>query len=173
MATTTEAATATTRGRPFWRSPLVRRVLRLLQRVRVVLLALVRPVTVGVKVAVRGEGRYLLVRHTYDPAWALPGGGVHRRETARAAAAREIAEELAVDPGPLRLFGVYLNRREGRSDHITLYVATLPRLCPLRPNWEVAEAGWFAPTALPEGTGGPTRARIAALERGEPDGEDW
>lgn len=43
------------------------------------------------------EGQVLLVEPTYKPHWELPGGRVEVDESPRAAAAREIAEELGLD----------------------------------------------------------------------------
>ncbi len=49
------------------------------------------------------QGRVLIVDPTYKPRWELTGGAVERHESPRAAAIREIEEELGlrVDPGPL------------------------------------------------------------------------
>jgi ADP-ribose pyrophosphatase YjhB (NUDIX family) len=49
------------------------------------------------------DGSVLLVRPTYKPFWDLPGGYVEPGEGPRAAAAREVAEELGlkINPGPL------------------------------------------------------------------------
>jgi 8-oxo-dGTP diphosphatase len=43
------------------------------------------------------EGQVLLVEPTYKPHWELPGGRVEADESPRAAAQREIAEELGLD----------------------------------------------------------------------------
>ena len=49
------------------------------------------------------DGAILLVRPTYKPFWDLPGGYVEPGESPRAAAIREVAEELGlkISPGPL------------------------------------------------------------------------
>lgn len=59
----------------------------------------------GTKVAVWANGKVLLVRHSYKFGWKLPGGGVKAGEDHRAAAYRELSEEvgLAIDPTELRL----------------------------------------------------------------------
>ncbi|MGH3791825.1 MAG: NUDIX domain-containing protein [Pseudonocardiaceae bacterium] len=49
------------------------------------------------------EGQVLLVEPTYKPHWDLPGGVVEADESPRAAAHREIAEELSLHCVPGRL----------------------------------------------------------------------
>ena len=44
------------------------------------------------------DGRVLLVQPSYKPTWELPGGVVEAGESPRAAARREVAEELGIDP---------------------------------------------------------------------------
>ncbi|WP_051570958.1 NUDIX domain-containing protein [Cryptosporangium arvum] len=53
-----------------------------------------------------GDGRVLLVEPTYKPDWEIPGGTVERNESPRAAAAREIEEELGLRVAPGRLLVV-------------------------------------------------------------------
>lgn len=52
------------------------------------------------------DGRVLLVEQTYKREWELPGGVVDPGESPRAAARREVAEELGVDLQPVRLLAV-------------------------------------------------------------------
>jgi ADP-ribose pyrophosphatase YjhB (NUDIX family) len=50
-----------------------------------------------------GHGRTLLVEPAYKDYWEIPGGAVEAGESPRAAAAREIEEELALHLRPGRL----------------------------------------------------------------------
>lgn len=43
------------------------------------------------------EGRVLLVEPTYMPGWEIPGGAVEADESPRAAAQREVREELGIE----------------------------------------------------------------------------
>ena len=122
--------------------------------------------------------RVLLVRHSYGTrAWQLPGGGVKRRETLETAVRRELREEAAVEvTGPVRLLGTYSNLREGKSDHISVFVIE---------QWrrhredgddpEIAAVGLFDITAqgLPETTSPGTRRRLAEWEKGHVTAYEW
>jgi ADP-ribose pyrophosphatase YjhB (NUDIX family) len=121
-----------------------------------------RPVTLGVRAIVQdGQGRVLLVRHTYVPGWYLPGGAVDPGESAGEALAREVLEEANVRViGAPRLIAIYLNRR-GRSDHVVLFeVLEFERLSAKARDHEIAEARFFPLDNLPEETTRATRARI-------------
>ena len=132
-----------------------------------------RGLTLGVRVAVSdGEGRILLVRHTYAPGWLFPGGGVERGETALAAARREVAEEAGIiATGALRLFGLYANEANFSGDHIALYVLEDFEQQESKSSLEIAEVGFFARDALPEGVTGGTLRRLAEMA-GERDVEE-
>src|SRR5688500_5172566 len=83
------------------------------------------PRTVGVRgLVVDGEGRVLLVRHSYGKAyWHLPGGGVKRRESLVEALHRELREEVGVvATAPPTMLGTYSSLEEGKSDHVTVFV---------------------------------------------------
>ncbi|MFM8419100.1 MAG: NUDIX hydrolase [Verrucomicrobiota bacterium] len=70
--------------------------------------------TVAVAVfAARDDGRVLFLRRSREPArgrWAPPGGFIDFNETAEAAAAREVREEVALEVGDLRFLGSWPNR---------------------------------------------------------------
>lgn len=154
-----------------WRlrlSPIVTPVLRTWWRLR-------RPMTLGVRtICTDEEGRVLLVRHSYAKGWHLPGGGVESGETAEHAAIRELAEEGGAEAiGALTLFGFYANHANFPNDHIALYIVERWRPCAALATREIAERGWFAPDALPEGVTSGTRRRLNEFFANAPRGANW
>lgn len=133
-----------------------------------------RPLTAGARVMVLdSNNRILLVRHTYMPGWYLPGGGVERGETMRAAAKRELFEEVGVRAaGDLSFFGLYANFKEFKSDHVALFVLREFDLVP-RSNREIAEFGFFAADELPQATTDATRARVQEVLNNRPAPDFW
>jgi ADP-ribose pyrophosphatase YjhB (NUDIX family) len=136
-----------------------------------------RGLTLGVRAAaIDTRERVCLVRHTYVPGWHLPGGGVEPGETALHAIEREMAEEAGIVLGAAepRLHGVFFNARTSRRDHVLVYVVrdfAVP--VPKEPDREIAEAGSFPLDALPEGTTGATRRRLAEIRTGAPPSPTW
>jgi len=121
---------------------------------------ILRPVTVGVRLLLLREGEILLVQHTYQLHWYLPGGKVEREETLEQAARREADEELGATLGPLRLFSVYTNFYEGRSDHVVVFLCDNLTLTG-ETDREIERFAWFPLGHLPEGVSPGSRHRIA------------
>ena len=151
-----------------WRrqiEPLVRPLFHLYART-------LRGATLGVRgLVLDGEGRVLLIEHTYIAGWHMPGGGVERGQTAEAAVAREMLEEAGVEViGRPTLLSVHDNRRVFPGDHVLVYRIDRWRQGKPTQHGEISRMGFFAPHALPEGTTPATRRRIReALEGGETD----
>lgn len=113
-------------------------------------------------------GEILLVRHV-DDTWGVPGGCMELDESAEECAMREVREELGIELGRLRLYGVfsgkdlYTKLRNGHmySNVVIGYVCTEYE-GELRPDGvEVLEAMFFHPSALPEKTDPFLRSKIA------------
>ena len=125
-----------------------------------------RGLTLGAQGAViDGEGRVLLVRHSYRPGWWFPGGGVEWRETLETALARELEEEVGVTlTGPPALHGVFSNFASFPGDHIAVFVVRdWQRHGDYRKRGEIAEAAMFAWQDLPERTDPGTQTRLAEI----------
>jgi 8-oxo-dGTP pyrophosphatase MutT (NUDIX family) len=134
---------------------------------------LVGPTTLGSRCLVLRGNELLLVRHTYEPWWYLPGGGVKRGETFVEAARREVWEETAIHVSSLRLFGIYHNRLEGKNDHVALFAARCsPSDAPISTSREIDAASFFPIDRLPEGVSPATRRRVQESLDGMP-ADEW
>jgi ADP-ribose pyrophosphatase YjhB (NUDIX family) len=148
-----------------WAHRLVGKAARIVWRIT-------KPRTIGVRAILLDRGgRIALVRHTYMDHWYLPGGGVKKGKSIDAALFRELAEEVGVTGARIeRVLGVYHSRREGKDDHIVIFVAQagLDASAELRRTdlAEIEEADWFALDALPASLSPATARRIAEYRQG-------
>lgn len=131
-----------------------------------------RGLTLGVRAMVfDGQGRVLLVEHSYTPGWYLPGGGVERGETAEQALVRELEEEAGIRPDtrPV-LLSMHSNARLFRGDHVLVYRVDLWTPCAPTSRGEILRVDWFDPRDPPAGTTAGARRRLAeALDGAPPD----
>jgi len=113
------------------------------------------PVPLGASSVITDRARrVLLVHHTYGELnWEIPGGVLEARESAEAAAVREVREETGSAIELERLTGVYWEAGWGAAGgHHFVFRARLTAGSP-RPTVadraEISEVGWFARDALP------------------------
>lgn len=124
--------------------------------------ALIAPVAFGVAAIVDdAEGRVLLVRHSYQPGWHLPGGGVDAGEPPAEAVLRELREEVGlVESAAPEFAGIFTRRLGWVTNVIVVYRVADARIA-FKPNAEIREIVWADPKALPEGTVRGARRRLA------------
>jgi 8-oxo-dGTP pyrophosphatase MutT (NUDIX family) len=134
--------------------------------------AFVSPTTFGAAGAVfDASGRVLLVRHSYQPGWQFPGGGVNRGEPPADAVLRELGEELGLEGGEATFIGLYARRGGWVACFVSFYRITGAAVH-FRPNLEIREICYVHPHAPPPGCSAATLRRLAEL-RGEPVSPYW
>jgi len=132
--------------------------------------------TLGVRgVVVDGEGRVLLLRHTYTPGWHFPGGGVEKGETCPVALLRELHEEAGIETvvADMRLASVHANLGYFPNDHVLVYRIDRWHQGKATQRGEIAETGFFDPLSPPPGVTAGTRRRLDELFGGEPVSDRW
>jgi 8-oxo-dGTP pyrophosphatase MutT (NUDIX family) len=136
----------------------------------------VRGLTLGVRgVVLDGEGRVLLIRHTYVPGWNFPGGGVEAGETTLEALKRELQEEsnVTLTAEPV-LHGIFHQPSFSRRDHVLVYVArAFSWPGPHKPNREIAECAFFPLNALPADISPGAKRRLDEILNGVPSSPTW
>ena len=119
------------------------------------------PTAMGVAALVLDDqGRVLLVRHSYNPGWRLPGGGVGRGEPPAAAVLRELQEEVGLAGGSTSFVSLHSCRAGWATVMVALYRVT-GGCVNFRPNLEIREICFADPRHPPDGTTPSTRRRLS------------
>jgi 8-oxo-dGTP pyrophosphatase MutT (NUDIX family) len=140
---------------------MLRFLLPIVQKLRRFYWWLIRPVTRGVRaIVVNQNGEILLVAHTYQEGWFLPGGKVGRKENDENALHRELSEELGIQITTTpRQLGEYENTYEYKKDTVVVFVVdSFTQVS--KKHFEVERHSFFKPEMLPEKTSPGTRRRI-------------
>jgi len=136
--------------------------------------ALVAPVAFGVCALIEdGSGRILLVRHSYQPGWLLPGGGVGRGEPPERALMRELKEEVGLESDAQPEFVRLYTRRAGWATNLIALYRLREATIAFKPNFEIREARFFAVDALPRDAPAAVRRRIAEVYSSAPVSPFW
>lgn len=135
-----------------------------------------RSATLGVRgVIVNGEGKVLLLRHTYTPGWHFPGGGVESGETCALALSRELEEEVGIRAAPeaFELVSVHANHAFFPNDHVLVYRITDWTQGEATQKGEIAEVRFVDPLAPPPEVTAGTKRRLDELFGGKARSELW
>jgi 8-oxo-dGTP pyrophosphatase MutT (NUDIX family) len=140
----------------------------------VTLRALSSPVAFGVSaLAFDRDGRVLLVRHSYQPGWMLPGGGVGRAERPADAIKRELFEEVGLmRSGTPEFIALYTRNAGWVTNHVALYRLVDVEI-DFKPNLEIRAVTFADPRNLPSGTTPPVARRIQELHDALPRTGYW
>ncbi|KTD71100.1 MutT/nudix family protein [Legionella steelei] len=118
-------------------------------------------ITLGSRaIIVNHDHRILLVKHTYQPHWYLPGGGVKKGESAQAALVRELKEEVGIIPTEEpQLFGIYFHTYMQVNDYPVIFViknfTTMEAY-----SHEIEQMAWYEYDNLPEMVSPGTKRRL-------------
>lgn len=131
---------------------IVHKLLRIIWRIT-------KPITVGARVIIFDNKKILLVKHTYQNQYFLPGGMIKPGETFEQAAKRELKEETGFVVEDLELFGVYNSFQEYKNDTIVVFQSTKYRVGK-RKDSEIESFNFFDIDQLPDNISPGTKRRI-------------
>lgn len=143
-----------------------RTFLRLLYRIYSLRWLITRPITLGVRVLLVKDEQVLLVKHSYQDGWFLPGGGVKRKETPEQAARRECFEESGAKVWEMELVGIFTHFVEHKNDHIVVFISNDFEIEP-RHDFEIERVEFFQLDALPHDIKEGSKKQIEAYRKGE------
>jgi ADP-ribose pyrophosphatase YjhB (NUDIX family) len=135
-----------------------------------------RSATLGVRgIVVDGQGRVLLVRHTYTPGWHFPGGGVEKLETCALSMQRELVEEAGIEATAedIELISVHANHAFFPNDHVLVYRIARWSQGEATSRGEIAEVRFIDPQNPPDGVSPGTSRRLGELFGGKTRSELW
>lgn len=102
---------------------------------------------VGMVFFVEDKGRLMLVKHTYQDQWGLPGGWLEHGETIEEGARREIREEFGIDADDAKILKTNAVKSKPVIDvALSLHLLGTPRADQL----EVRKIKFFPIDALPD-----------------------
>jgi ADP-ribose pyrophosphatase YjhB (NUDIX family) len=137
------------------------------------LLLVFKPHTVGVRILLVSEDQIMLVKHTYQEEWYIPGGMVERGESVEDAIRREVREELGVQLDHMELFGVYTNLENGKNDQVIVFLADRYNMIG-SVDREISEFERCPINALPQDLSPGSRRRVRELIKGDyPNFGEW
>jgi mutator protein MutT len=130
--------------------------------------------TLGARAIILNENnQVLLVKHTYQPHWYIPGGGVKKGESTKAALLRELKEEVGLTAleEPI-LFGIYHHYYLKVNDYPIVYIVKKFSLAETF-SPEIENIGWFDYAALPEMTSPGTKRRLNEYFTKQTPSDTW
>ena len=128
------------------------------------------PLDVEINTWIVGQYRYPLEAYS----WEMPEGGGKRDVPAVESAKRELREEAGVIArGDPVLLSLHSNERFFPGDHVAVFRIDAFDQGPRASQGEIAEIGWFHPSALPDDAHRSTRARLAEIFDAAPVSHAW
>lgn len=131
-------------------------------------------VTLGARaIVLNSDNQILLVKHTYQPHWYIPGGGVKKGESVKNAMLRELQEEVGLTIiGEPELFGIYYHTYLGVPDYPVIYVVKNYSLADVNSS-EIEKIDWFDYASLPEMVSPGTKRRLNEYFNQVPRADNW
>lgn len=130
--------------------------------------------TVGVRAMIFNQkNEILLVKHTYQNGWYIPGGGVKTGETVLDALLRELKEEIGLTVlSEPEFFGIYYNNYLGVNDYPVIYIIRDFKIESAKSN-EIESIEWFPINQLPNNISPGTKRRIDEFITGKTRSKKW